>query len=106
MLVKVPSKDTATGVAALTRQVRKLPASLRRSLTWDRGVEMAKHKSFTVATKVNVYFCDPQRPWQRFRAQHCYSSLPIRLVWLKIRTHGTALSPIPTVEQTVTGLLR
>ena len=64
-LVKVPSKDTATVVDALTRQVRKLPASLRRSLTWDRGLEMAKHKSFTVATKVNVYFCDPQSPWQR-----------------------------------------
>src|SRR5271165_4299745 len=48
ILVKVPSKDTATVVAALTRQVRKLPASLRRSLTWDRGLEMAKHKSFTV----------------------------------------------------------
>jgi IS30 family transposase len=64
ILVKVPSKDTATVVAALTRQVRKLPASLRRSLTWDRGLEMAKHKSFTVATKVNVYFCDPQSPWQ------------------------------------------
>ena len=57
ILVKVPSKDTATVVNALTRQVRKLPASLRRSLTWDRGLEMAKHKSFTVATKVkNVYF--------------------------------------------------
>jgi IS30 family transposase len=65
MLVKVPSKDTATVVAALSRHVRKLPASLRRSLTWDRGLEMAKHKSFTVATKVNVYFCDPQSPWQR-----------------------------------------
>jgi IS30 family transposase len=65
ILVKVPSKDTATVVAALSRQVRKLPASLRRSLTWDRGLEMAKHKSFTVATKVNVYFCDPQSPWQR-----------------------------------------
>ena len=65
LLVKVPSKDTATVVDALTRQVRKLPASLRRSLTWDRGLEMAKHKSFTVATKVNVYFCDPQSPWQR-----------------------------------------
>src|ERR1700680_3977577 len=49
-LVKVRSKDTATVVAALSRQVRKLPASLRRSLTWDRGLEMAKHKSFTVAT--------------------------------------------------------
>ena len=65
LLVKVPSKDTATVVAALSRQVRKLPASLRRSLTWDRGLEMAKHKSFTVATNVNVYFCDPQSPWQR-----------------------------------------
>ena len=64
-LVKVPSKDTAAVVAALSRHVRKLPASLRRSLTWDRGLEMAKHKSFTVATKVKVYFCDPQSPWQR-----------------------------------------
>src|SRR6267378_4513768 len=64
-LVKVPSKDTATVVAALSRHVRKLPASLRRSLTWDRGLEMAKHKSFTVATNVKVYFCDPQSPWQR-----------------------------------------
>jgi IS30 family transposase len=65
MLVKVPSKDTAAVVAALSQQVRKLPASLRRSLTWDRGLEMAQHKSFTVATKVKVYFCDPQSPWQR-----------------------------------------
>jgi len=64
-LVKVPSKDTAVVVAALTRHVRKLPAVLRRSLTWDRGLEMAKHKSFTVATDVKVYFCDPQSPWQR-----------------------------------------
>jgi IS30 family transposase len=65
MLVKVSSKDTATVVAALGRHVRRLPASLRRSLTWDRGLEMAKHKNFTVATKVKVYFCDPQSPWQR-----------------------------------------
>jgi IS30 family transposase len=65
ILVKVPGKDTATVVAAPSRQVRKLPASLRRSLTWDRGLEMAKHKSFTVDTKVQVYFCDPQSPWQR-----------------------------------------
>src|SRR5271156_859887 len=64
-LVKVPSKDTAVVVAALTRHVRKLPAALRRSLTWDRGLEMAKHKTFTVATNVKVYFCDPQSPWQR-----------------------------------------
>src|SRR6202011_3937350 len=65
MLVKVPSKDTATVVAALTQHVLKLPATLRRSLTWDRGLEMAKHKTFTVATNVKVYFCDPHSPWQR-----------------------------------------
>jgi IS30 family transposase len=61
----VTSKDMATVVEALSRHVRKLPATLRRSLTWDRGLEMAQHKSFTVATDVKVYFCDPQSPWQR-----------------------------------------
>jgi len=65
MLVKIPGKDTATVVAALSHHVRELPATLRRSLTWDRGLEMAEHKSFTMATKVQVYFCDPQSPWQR-----------------------------------------
>ena len=64
-LVKVRSKDTATVVAALSRQIRRLPTSLRRSLTWDRGLEMAQHKSFTVATDVKVYFCYPHSPWQR-----------------------------------------
>jgi IS30 family transposase len=64
-LIKVPSKDTAVVVAALSRKIRKLPATLRQSLTWDRGLEMAKHKTFTVATDVKVYFCDPQSPWQR-----------------------------------------
>jgi IS30 family transposase len=65
LLVKVPGKDTATVVAALSQHVRQLPAALRRSLTWDRGLEMAQHKSFTMATDVQVYFCDPQSPWQR-----------------------------------------
>jgi IS30 family transposase len=65
MLIKVPSKETEAVVAALTQQVRKLPSSLKRSLTWDRGLEMAQHKEFTVATNVQVYFCDPQSPWQR-----------------------------------------
>jgi IS30 family transposase len=65
MLIKVPGKETAVVVAALSKHVRKLPATLRRSLTWDRGLEMAKHKDFTVATDVQVYFCDPQSPWQR-----------------------------------------
>src|SRR6202047_1566339 len=65
MLVQVPSKDTATVVAALSQHVGQLPDTLRRSLTWDRGLEMAQHKSFTIATNVKVYFCDPQSPWQR-----------------------------------------
>jgi IS30 family transposase len=65
MLLKVPSKDTATVVAALGKHVSKLPQQLRRSLTWDRGKEMADHKNFTIATNVQVYFCDPHSPWQR-----------------------------------------
>jgi IS30 family transposase len=65
ILIKVPGKDTATVIAALGEHIRKLPAALRRSLTWDRGLEMAQHKSFTVDTEVKVYFCDPQSPWQR-----------------------------------------
>src|SRR5580692_1236038 len=65
MLIKVPSKETEAVVAALSQQVRKLPARLKRSLTWDRGLEMEKQKDFTVATDVQVYFCDPQSPWQR-----------------------------------------
>jgi len=65
MLIKVPSKETEAVVGALSQRVRKLPATLELSLTWDRGLEMAKHKDFTVATDVQVYFCDPQSPWQR-----------------------------------------
>ena len=65
MLVKVPGKDTASVVTALTAQVRQLPSALRRSLTWDRGMELAQHKRLTIDTKVPVYFCDPQSPWQR-----------------------------------------
>ena len=62
MLIKVPSKNTEVVVAALSQHVRKLPATLKRSLTWDRGLEMAKHKDFTVATDVQVYFCDRRVP--------------------------------------------
>ena len=65
MLVKVAGKDTENVVTALARQVRLLPAELRKTLTWDRGTEMAQHKRFSVATDVKVYFCDPQSPWQR-----------------------------------------
>jgi len=65
MLIKLPRKDTTTVVAALAKHVRKLPEELRRSLTWDQGTEMHAHKRFTVATNVQVYFCDPRSPWQR-----------------------------------------
>ena len=65
MLVRVPDKSTALVVAALSKHVRKLPAQLRRSLTWDRGFELKAHKRFTLATQMQVYFCDPHSPWQR-----------------------------------------
>jgi len=65
MLVKLPRKDTTTVVTTLAKHIRKLPEELRRSLTWDQGKEMSGHKRFTVATNVQVYFCDPRSPWQR-----------------------------------------
>lgn len=65
ILVQVAGKDTNSVITALTREVNKIPASLKKTLTWDRGSEMAQHKSFTVATDVQVYFCDPRSPWQR-----------------------------------------
>ena len=64
-LVHVTGKDSAAVLAALTREVQLLPTGLMRSLTWDRGHEMAQHKLFTVATDVVVYFCNPHSPWQR-----------------------------------------
>ena len=65
MLVKVPNKDTESVVSALIKQSQKLPRELYKSLTWDRGKELADHKRFTLATDISVYFCDPQSPWQR-----------------------------------------
>jgi IS30 family transposase len=65
MLVRVPSKDTKTVINALIKQAHKLPRELYKSLTWDRGKEMADHQRFTLATDIKVYFCDPQQPWQR-----------------------------------------
>jgi len=65
MLVRVPSKDTKTVINALIKQAHKLPRELYKSLTWDRGKEMAEHQRFTLATDIKVYFCDPQQPWQR-----------------------------------------
>ena len=65
MLAKVSSKETETVVSALIEQARQLPTELYKSLTWDRGLEMADHRRFTLATDIDVYFCDPHSPWQR-----------------------------------------
>jgi IS30 family transposase len=65
MLVKVANKDTESVVTALIKSAQKLPRELYKSLTWDRGKELADHPRFTLATDVDVYFCDPQSPWQR-----------------------------------------
>ena len=65
MLVKLDGKDSHTVVNALIKNARKLPQELYKSLTWDRGTEMHAHKKFTLATDIQVYFCDPQNPWQR-----------------------------------------
>jgi len=65
MLAKVNGKDTKTVINALIKQSKKLPRELYRSLTWDRGKELSDHKRFSLATDIDVYFCDPQSPWQR-----------------------------------------
>ena len=65
VLVKVAGKDSKSVLEALVREVCKIPANLRKTLTWDRGSEMSQHKAFTIATDVHVYFCDPRSPWQR-----------------------------------------
>ena len=65
MLAKVVRKDTKTVISALIKQSKKLPTELYKSLTWDRGKEMADHRRFTLATNIDVYFCDPSSPWQR-----------------------------------------
>ncbi len=65
MLVRVKRKDTETVISALIKHAKQLPTELYKSLTWDRGSEMAGHQRFTLATNIDVYFCDPQSPWQR-----------------------------------------
>ena len=86
MLVRLDGKDTTTVVRALSRAVRALPRGLMASLTWNRGGELAAHKTFTVATDVRVYFCDPQSPWQRGSNENTNGLLRQYL------PHGTDLS--------------
>lgn len=91
-LLKVRSKDAETVVRALTRHVQRLPDGLMESLTWDRGLEMAHHKRFTVATDVQVYFCDPQSPWQRGTNENTNGLLRQYL------PKGTDLSPVTQAQ--------
>jgi IS30 family transposase len=65
VLVRLPARDTTSVVRALIRRAQHLPEGLMQSLTWDRGLELAAHKQFTLATDAQVYFCDPRSPWQR-----------------------------------------
>jgi len=65
MLGKIPRRDTQTVINALIKLAKKLPDHLYQSLTWDRGKELTDHQRFTMATDIQVYFCDPQSPWQR-----------------------------------------
>jgi IS30 family transposase len=88
ILIKLPSRVTAVVLAGLLKHIRKLPATLRRSLTWDRGLEMAKHKDFTVATDVKAYVCDPQSPRQRGTKEN------VNLLLRQYFPRGTDLSPI------------
>ena len=101
VLVRLASKDTTTVVTALTTAVRTLPAGLMTSLTWDRGRELAAHKRFTVDTHVQVYFCDPQSPWQRGTNENTNGLLrqyfpkgrtcraTVRHIWTKWRSSST-----------------
>lgn len=65
VLVKLNGNDTASVVNAITNKIIEIPSQLKKSLTWDRGMELARHKQFTVDTEIKVYFCDPRSPWQR-----------------------------------------
>jgi len=121
MLVRVDGKDTESVVCALSEQVRRLPKTMMATLTWDRGPEMAAHKSFTVATEVCVYFCDPRSPWQRGTSENSnrllrqylprrtdlsvYSQHDLDLITLKLNTRPRKTlgydTPAATLAKTV-----
>jgi len=92
LLVRLAGRDTTTVVRALARTVQTLPRGLMASLTWDRGLELAAHRTFTVATDVKVYFCDPQSPWQRGSNEHTNGLLRQYL------PHGTDLSRLSQTQ--------
>lgn len=92
MLAKVPNRETKTVVSALIKQARKLPNKLYKSLTWDRGEELADHRRFTMETDIAVYFCDPQSPWQRGSNENTNRLLR------RYFPRGTGLAPHSQVE--------
>ena len=92
MLAKIPNRETQTVVSALIKQARKLPDELYKSLTWDRGKELADHKRFTMETDIDVYFCDPQSPWQRGSNENTNRLLR------QYFPHGTDLSSYSQVQ--------
>jgi IS30 family transposase len=129
MLVRVDGKDTESVVKALGEQIRRLPKkTMMATLTWDRGPEMAAHKSFTVATDVSVYFCDPKSPWQRGTSENTnrllrqylprrtdlsvYDQADLDLIALKLNTRPRKTlgysTPAATLAETValTGSIR
>ena len=89
-LVRVTGKEPRTGVRALTRHVQRLPEGLMTTLTWDRGLELAAHRTFSIATGVQVYFCDPQSPWQRGTNENTNGLL--RQYFRGVRTWRSTLS--------------
>jgi IS30 family transposase len=121
MLVRVTGKDTESVVAALSEQIQQLPTAMMETLTWDRGMEMAAHKKFTVDTDVCVYFCDPKSPWQRGTSENtnrllrqylptksnlsAYDQPELDAIALKLNTRPRKTlgysTPAATLEQTV-----
>ena len=91
-LVKVAGKDTTSVVTGLIREVQRLPHGLMTSLTWDRGMEMAQHRAFSIATDVAVYFCDPRSPWQRGSNENTNGLLR------QYFPHGTDLRPFTQAQ--------
>ncbi|VVE85085.1 integrase [Pandoraea sputorum] len=92
IIVKVKGEDTMSVVAGLKRAVKRLPQHLPKSLTWDRDMELANHKDFTIAMDVKVYFCDPRSPWQRGTNENTNRLRPQYL------PHGTQLDPYSQAE--------
>ena len=106
MLAKVANKDTRTVVSALIKQAKRLPDELYKSLTWDRGKELADHRRFTLATDIDVYFCDPQNPWQRGSNENTNGSaeavLPERNRPVSVFASSTEQGR-PSAQRTATG---